>query len=122
MFPWLVGQVEATSKRGQVYQRSTWIAPESTHSARDDARLWAGKPRQSASSSRGRVHGQAQGQQPQPAGRIHASQAAVKRCEGLRHVCDDAIIEDEGSVLWSGTLSLVSKELLRELVAAGGIH
>ena len=48
-------------------------------------------------------------------------QAVVQRLERLRHVSNDAVIEDQGPILWRGAGSLLSKQLLRELKAASGI-
>ena len=48
-------------------------------------------------------------------------QAVVQCLERLRHVSDNAVIEDQGPILWRGAGSLLSKQLLRELKAAGGI-
>ena len=48
-------------------------------------------------------------------------QAVVKCPERLRHVSDDAVTEDQGPILRRGAGSLLSKQLLRELEAAGGI-
>lgn len=48
-------------------------------------------------------------------------QAVVQCPKRLRYVSNNAVIEDQGPILRRGAGSLLSKQLLRELKAAGGI-
>ena len=48
-------------------------------------------------------------------------QAVIQCPKRLRYVSNNAVIEDQGPILRRGARSLLSKQLLRELKAAGGI-